>query len=255
VTLPHPFKLGQETELSSLSNKIMYESLVMEPVVQVTTKRVNRWNYNYISPGPVASIGDPIQDIKLYSSCPDDPIRWKYSARQLQRMGSAVTDGSVMNPFNRGLGATTIINDPYSDDITAYEEGFVLQEVRPNDLAADVRQKPDPQQGWKALTSQSDWSPFSNYTGPVVQSGTISRGNEPQTTIAVPAVQGVGSPDNLLNPQGGISAPRASNGPITLGMGIPTGTGGGIGPGTVSQGGSGLAPSAVGGAGQCIRPY
>jgi len=172
----------------------MYESLLMETLTETTTKRVNRWNYDYICPGPVASIGDPIQDIKLYSSCPDDPIRWKYTAKQLQRMGSAVTDGSIMNPYSYGLGAPIIIDDPYSNDITSFETGFAIQDVRPNDLSAAVREKAEPQLGWKTLTSQNNWVGFRGYTGPVIQSGSVSRGPEPQTYMGS-AVIGTGFPD------------------------------------------------------------
>lgn len=68
---------------------------------------VNRWNDNYISPGPVGSVGDALTSIQLKTSAPSMPRRWSqtYSPLNDQKRGSNVQDGQWNSFSDGGSGA------------------------------------------------------------------------------------------------------------------------------------------------------
>jgi hypothetical protein len=54
-------------------------------------KPINQWNNNYISPGPVSTVGVPQVNCELKKSAPFLPIRW--GIKEDEYLGTYVTDG------------------------------------------------------------------------------------------------------------------------------------------------------------------
>jgi hypothetical protein len=125
----------------------------MNPIIEYSTKQVNKWNNNYISPGIVGPIGDVNQNVRLKQSTSELPMRWLFTDPQLiKRAGQNVQDGTVSS--NGGLGAETVIEDVYSDMFETRQVGTVYQDLRKNDLTVDSRIMARPQDSWKSQASQ-----------------------------------------------------------------------------------------------------
>lgn len=178
----------------------------MQPVVEYSSKRVNLWNNSYICPGPVCSVGDVVQNVRLKHSAPDLPLRWEDTYGELKKKGSYATDGGWYSGATLGLGAETIVTDSYNRGWESRQVGTTYQDMRNNDLAGAQREVPVNQFEWKTQVGEVYQARvagkrFLPLPGGYMRKG-ISRGPEPQSSI----LSGLGAPSDPrylgLNPQG-----------------------------------------------------
>jgi hypothetical protein len=127
----------------------------MESIIQVTSKRVNQWNNGYISPGPVSSIGDVLQNVRLKQSAPELPMRFLYNDYELEHRGQNVQDGQWFNFTSGGYAAKTVVRDSYNAPYETNQIGISTQELRPTNLASSTRVAARPQDSWKSQAGQT----------------------------------------------------------------------------------------------------
>lgn len=60
-------------------------------------------HYELMSPGVVGSVGDALGQTRLKHSAPDLPLRFKYTAGEIQHLGSNVQNGSIANYEGNGV--------------------------------------------------------------------------------------------------------------------------------------------------------
>lgn len=125
----------------------------MQVITETTTKAVNLWNNKYISPGPVASIGDVLQNVRLKQSAPELAMRWEFNDKQLQNRGNNVQDGLYESFSNDGLNAIAVIRDVYSDGYETKAVGDRMQNIVPSGLSMAPRILGRPQDSWKHQTA------------------------------------------------------------------------------------------------------
>lgn len=206
----------------------------MQAVVEYSSKQVNRWNNDYICPGPQCSVGDVLQNERLKHSAPDLPLRWEFTYGELKKRGSYPTDGTWYSDTTKGLGAETVTTDSYNRGWETRQVGYTYQDLRNNDLTGAEREVPVRQFEWKtqlgevyqAKVAGRRFLPLPNG---YMRSG-ISRGPEPQSSILAglgapsdPRTVGLNQYNNLpVNPPVIERAPQP-RGPVNL----PNGGGGG----------------------------
>lgn len=161
----------------------------MEAVLVITPRRVNQWMNNYISPGPVAPVGDVLVNEKLKKSCPEADLRFTYKDKFLKRRGAGVQDGTWYNAHNHGLAAKCNRQSFYDQPLSVQQVGFISQELRLGDLKSDTRLLGAPQFGWKSqkatiLNARVTGEQFLPAPQGYMPQG-ISRGPEPRVNTLV----------------------------------------------------------------------
>ena len=168
----------------------------MESILLLTPRKVNRWMDDYISPGPVAVVGDVLVNEKLKKSCPELPNRYTYTNQSLKRRGAGVQDGTWYNYHNNGLAARANRQSYYDQSFHNQEIGWSRQDLRLQDLKADTRMIAAPQFGFKTLqagvinakVTGEQFLPLANGYSP---SG-ISRGNQPSVNTLLNTTSEIG---------------------------------------------------------------
>lgn len=88
--------------------------------MEVLERRLNNWDKTSIRPGPVGSVGDVNNQVRLKHSAPDLPLRYakQFSGKNEERSGSNVTDGMWYGYTSKGYAARTI------EEPLGYRPGF-----------------------------------------------------------------------------------------------------------------------------------
>ena len=121
----------------------------MERIIEYKQRRYNRWNNDYISPGPVAVVGDVLVNEKLKKSCPELAPRYRFPTDVLRYRGVGVQDGTWSNFHNDALAARTDRQTSYDIPFESTQVGTEFQDLRLIDLKAETRLLGAPQFGWK----------------------------------------------------------------------------------------------------------
>ena len=127
----------------------------MESIIQVSSKSVNQWNYDYISPGAVSSVGDVLQNVRLKQSAPELPMRFLYDDEELVERGQNVQDGQKPSFTSGGYGPRTVVRDSYNSPYETNQVGISTQELHPTNLASSTRVAARPQDSWKSQAGQT----------------------------------------------------------------------------------------------------
>jgi hypothetical protein len=167
----------------------------MEPIIITRKKPVNQWMNWYISPGPVAPIGDVNINSTLKKSCPELAQRYSIDQDDYFRRGVGVQDGSWFNVHTGGLAARTQLTDFYGEPTENIQIGEQFVDLRPNDLSATTRELGAPQFGWKSTVARTfnarfigeQFLPRPNGYSP---SGGVSRGPQPRITTLIDSSNG-----------------------------------------------------------------
>jgi len=109
--------------------------------MEVLERRLNNWNKTSIRPGPVGSVGDVNNSVRLKHSAPDLPLRWdkQFSGKNEERTGSNVTDGMWYGYSSGGMAARTI------QEPLGYRQGFktavgwIIEDVRQLDTTREPK--------------------------------------------------------------------------------------------------------------------
>jgi len=94
--------------------------------------QLNTWNYNYIAPGPVSSVGDVLLGVRLKHSMPNLPLRYDatFSKGEEPRLGSNVTDGMVGN-YITNAGPPTLLDTNWQGNRSfKIRHGWIYQDLR-----------------------------------------------------------------------------------------------------------------------------
>ena len=187
-------------------------------------KPLNRWDHSAIRPGPVGSIGDVLQTIRLKSSLPGN-FNWDASTYgNMETLhGSNVQDGLHKSFFSQGGPARLRdTNWPLNRSFkTAH--AWVHQDLRAPDRSIEPVMGEQPQYSWRNKLAVVERS---QYTGNLFQrdgpgiippTGPLRGGNFPIVTDVVGgdpigAPDGIGSGPDLITPNFHPSKSFYSNG-------------------------------------------
>lgn len=109
--------------------------------MEVLERRLNNWDKTSIRPGPVGSVGDVNNQVRLKHSAPDLPLRYdkQFSGKNEERSGSNVSDGMWYGYTSKGYAARTI------QEPMGYRPGFktavgwVIEDVRQLDTTREPK--------------------------------------------------------------------------------------------------------------------
>ncbi len=109
--------------------------------MEVLERRLNNWDKNSIRPGPVGSVGDVNNSVRLKHSAPDLPLRYakQFSGKNEERTGSNVSDGMWYGYSSGGMAARTI------EEPMGYRPGFktavgwIIEDVRQLDTTREPK--------------------------------------------------------------------------------------------------------------------
>lgn len=109
--------------------------------MEVLERRLNNWDKTSIRPGPVGSVGDVNNQVRLKHSAPDLPLRYakQFSGKNEERTGSNVSDGMWYGYTSKGMAARTI------EEPLGYRPGFktavgwVIEDVRQLDTTREPK--------------------------------------------------------------------------------------------------------------------
>ena len=197
----------------------------MEDIIVLKTKSVNQWNNDYISPGPVAQIGDVMVNEKLKKSCPELAQRFSFQDQSLYRRGAGVQDGYWFNAHNQSLNAKVYPQTFYDSTGQNTVNGVTVSDLRLKDLKADTRMLAAPQFGWKnqkatllnARVTGQQFLPAADGYSP---SG-IRRGPQPRVNTLVDNTEAISTEIKPLTPlQPVVNNAPAPNGRDYYGPGV-----------------------------------
>ena len=178
---------------------------IMETLTIRKRKSVNNWNKHYISPGAVGTVGDVIQNVRLKQSAPELETRWEFNRPQLEKRGSAISDGTVASNYTDNFLTNTVVTDYYTSPYQRDVVGVSYQDLRLNDLSPTTRQLGAPQFGWRATQASVNKAlvmgkQFLPATRGYPKSG-VSRGPEPRSTFLADIAS---LPQNPVGPIGNL---------------------------------------------------
>ena len=113
---------------------------------------LNIWDKNSIRPGPVASVGDTLTQIRLKQSAPDlNPRYAQWSSDEFMKFhGTNVQDGRKKNFMTGGDTAKTVRkNLPFKPGFKT-QQGWIHQDIVPTDRTRNTKMGGLPQFGWKS---------------------------------------------------------------------------------------------------------
>lgn len=119
--------------------------------MEYVLRKVNRWEYNSIRPGPVGSVGDANMAVRLKQSAPElapryDPI---YSGKKLVPAGANISDGFWHGYISGGRVARTLCSKLEQRQGFKTAVGWVIEDLRPADTTRQPIMGSTGQWGWK----------------------------------------------------------------------------------------------------------
>jgi len=155
-------------------------------------KSLNRWDYEYISPGVVGSVGCVNMTERLKSTIPGD-YRWsKWTHDGASKLGSNVQNGFSISYNSRGGPNRTIDSNWKGRRRFETSHGWRYQDLRPTDRTAVPTLGQLPQYTWRTKVANVQRAQRTAEEFPIPRDGLITPprgvlrgGNFPQITAVV----------------------------------------------------------------------
>ena len=145
---------------------------------------MNKWNKNFISPGPVASVGDVLTSVRIKQSLPDMPFAYskQFNPSNEMKRGSNVQDGQWASFSDGGYNAIVKRARLEKEDSFKTVTGWIHQDIIPVDRLQEPKVQPQGQVGWNtqvAAIKTQRGSPFQELAGGYSPpEGVLLRGNQ-----------------------------------------------------------------------------
>ena len=138
------------------------------------TKPLNRWDYSYISPGKVGSIGDVNMTERLKSTFPGD-FRWsKWTHDKASNLGSNVQDGFSLSHTSKGGPNRTVDSNWKGRRRFKTSYGWRYQDLRPTDRSANPDLGQLPQYSWRTRLAEVERAQHTGEKFPIPREGLIA---------------------------------------------------------------------------------
>lgn len=135
---------------------------------------LNRWMNNYISAGPVGSVGDALVQTQLKSTLPGDYREAKLTQGKKEiRLGSNVQDGDHESWSDKGLGARVENSRWQSRRRFKTARGWVYQDLRPTDRKMTAVMAGVPQYTWRTTVATTNRAVTPGFLFPIPEGGLL----------------------------------------------------------------------------------
>ena len=144
------------------------------PIAAKAPIHLNQWNNDYISPGPVGSVGDTLLAVQLKTSFPGD-LRYDKLTKGAKecRFGSNVTDG-YWTSFATGAGPAKVKDNIWSGDRSdKTSHGWIYQDLRAVDRSETAVLAATPQYSWRTKVATTNRAATPGTLFPIPAGGMI----------------------------------------------------------------------------------